>query len=466
MSPRSDPILTVAQTRAAEDALIAAGTDVDTLMQRAGRGAAGWVWRLSAGGPVTVLCGPGNNGGDGFVLAQAIYERGGAVSVVAPLEPKTDAARRALALYRGSVVETCRGQTGSVFVDCLFGSGLSRALSSDLATALRDLSGAHRLAIAVDIASGVEADSGRPLNDGLPRYDLTLALGTLKFAHLLMPSVATAGAVRVVPIGIEAPEGSAFLIDRPRLAPPGTATHKYARGLCAVVGGAMPGAALLAARAAQGGGAGYVKLVNECAQGVPNDLVRVSGPLSDALADPRIASVLVGPGLGRDKTSRSMVTDCLQSDAALVLDADALMLLQADDTATRCAPTIATPHAGELAKLEAAFSLEPTGSKADRARALSAASGMIVVAKGPDTVVAAPDGRLACTRPATSWLSTAGTGDVLAGTIASRLATGVEPFDAACQGVWLHGEAARLCGPALTAGDLASAIPAALGACL
>ena len=149
-----------------------------------------------------------------------------------------------------------------------------------------------------------------------------------------------------------------------------------------------------------------------------------------------------------------------------VLDADALMLLTPRLLAERSAPLIATPHEGELAALERAFACDGTGSKPERAAALAAASGMVIVAKGPDTVVAAPDGRLACAPRGSSWLSVAGTGDVLAGTIASRLASGAEPFAAACEGVWLHGEAARLCSPPFTAGQLARTIPAAYATCL
>ncbi len=191
-----------------------------------------------------------------------------------------------------------------------------------------------------------------------------------------------------------------------------------------------------------------------------------TGALADVLTDDRNTAILCGPGLGRDGAAREKLAIALADPVPSVLDADALVLLGPRNLAERQAATIATPHEGELVRLESAFDCEGSGSKVERARALAAASGMIVVAKGPDTVIAAPDGRIACAPRASSWLSTAGTGDVLAGTIASRLATGVPAFEAACQGVWLHGEAARLCPPAFAASHLAARVPDALAACL
>lgn len=466
MQHSPDQILTVEQMRAAEDALIAAGDTVDTLMQRAGRGAAEWVWRMAAHRPVTVLCGPGNNGGDGYVIAEAIREKGGKVAVVAATEPRTDAARNARLLYKGPVLAPGANPHGEVLVDCLFGSGLARPLSEDHAALLLHLAGSHRHAIAIDLPSGVQSDTGMLLNADLPRFDLTIALGAWKFAHFLMPAIASMGVLRLVGIGVTPLDGVAEMLARPRFSAPPADSHKYLRGLIAVVGGTMPGAAMLAARAAQAAGAGYVKLLIESAPNAPADLVVDTAPLADSIADGRIAAVLAGPGLGRSGRARERLVTALASGIPAVLDADALVLLGARQLAERTAPVIATPHEGELMALERAFDCDGAGSKPERAAALARASGMIVVAKGPDTLIAAPDGRLACAQRASSWLSTAGTGDVLAGAIASRLATGAEPFAAACEGVWLHSEAARLCPPAFTAGDLANAIPAALAACL
>jgi hydroxyethylthiazole kinase-like uncharacterized protein yjeF len=463
--PHADQILTVAQMRAAEDALIAAGSDVDTLMQVAGRGAAEWVWRMAGHRRVTVLCGPGNNGGDGYVIAQAIRERGGHAVVVAASPPATAACRTARALFGGSVLGPDAKVAGEVLVDCLFGSGLTRPLTEEHRALLRDLASSHAHAIAVDVPSGIEADSGAALSAGLPTYDLTLALGAWKRAHFLMPATAVMGALQLVPIGIGRVESDATVLAKPAIAPPRADSHKYKRGLLAVVGGAMPGAALLACKAAQGAGAGYVKLLSEIDAQVPVDLVRDASPLDTALADARIGAVLVGPGLGRDDAARARVKTAVAVGCGLVIDADALLLLTREDLAGRAiGETIATPHEGELAALERTFGLDGAGSKIDRARDLAERSGMVIVAKGPDTVIASPFGGVACAHRSSSWLSTAGTGDVLAGIIASRLACGDEA--AAEAGVWLHGEAARLCGPAFAAGELAAAVPLALAECL
>lgn len=461
-----DQILTVAQMRDAEAALIASGTSVDKLMQRAGRGAAEWVWRLAAGRQVTVLCGPGNNGGDGWVIAEAIRERGGKVSVITAADPATDAARHARSLYQGGVLPVEQATRGEVLVDCLFGSGLTRPLSAEHMALLTHLAAIHHHVVAIDLPSGIDADLGQPLNRGLPHNDLTIALGAWKFAHFLMPAAASMGALKLVDIGVEPVGAAASAIARPQFDPPGADDHKYTRGLLGVMVGAMPGAALLAAHAAQGAGAGYVRLHADAPLAVPNELVVSTQPLAEALTDKRIAALLVGPGLGRDAKAREKLTLALAEQIPAVLDADALVLLAPRLLAEHQTPLVATPHEGELLSLERAWDLDGAGSKVDRAVALALASGMVVVAKGADTVVAAPDGRLALAHRASSWLSTAGTGDVLAGTIASRLANGVDAFEAACQGVWLHGEAARLCDPAFAAGQLAEAVRAAYAACL
>lgn len=463
----ADQILTVEQMRKAEQALIDAGSSVDALMQIAGRGAADWVWRMAGQGRVTVLCGPGNNGGDGYVMAEAIRERGGEAVVVAASEPTTDAARNARAAFGGEVLGPDAATHGEVFVDCLFGSGLTRPLSEADLSLLNRLALRHKHRIAIDLPSGVQSDSGMVLNDGLPHYALTIALGAWKFAHVLMLAAALAGELRLVEIGIAQVPGAARMIARPRIVAPAPAAHKYTRGLLAVVAGKMPGAALLACEAGQGAGAGYVKLfADQRPPNAPFDLVVDTDALSEVLTDDRNTAILCGPGLGRDGAAREKLAIALADPVPVVLDADALVLLGPRLLAERQAATIATPHEGELVRLEHAFDCEGSGSKAERARALAAASGMTVVAKGPDTVIAAPDGRLACAPRASSWLSTAGTGDVLAGTIASRLAAGVPAFEAACEGVWLHGQAARLCPPAFSASQLAARVPEALAACL
>ncbi|MFN7159911.1 MAG: NAD(P)H-hydrate epimerase, partial [Erythrobacter cryptus] len=253
-------ILTAAQMRAAEEALFDAGTSVGELMEIAAGGAAEWVRRAAAGRAVTVLCGPGNNGGDGYVIARRLREAGNAVTVVAPLAPTTAAAQEARQRWGGepSAPEAARGE---VLVDCLFGSGLTRPLAGDHARLIAGLAARHRLKIAIDLPSGIASDSGPVLAEGLPCFDLTLALGAWKFAHWSLPGRALMGEKRLVPIGIAPVAGAARLVTRPRIAAPGLEAHKYSRGLLGIVVGAMQGASLLAAAAAQRAGAGYVKLL-------------------------------------------------------------------------------------------------------------------------------------------------------------------------------------------------------------
>ncbi len=466
MPAARDQVLTAAQMRAAEQVLIAGGISVIELMQRAGHGAAEWVWRVSGGRSVTVLTGPGNNGGDGWVIAEALRQRGVDVAVIPAAEPATDAARDARARYGGIVLSPDADRDGEVLVDCLFGTGLTRALGGDHLALLNRLAASHHKRIAIDLPSGVESDLGQPLNPGLPGYNLTLALGAWKPGHFLMPAAAQMGVLRLVDIGIEPYPGAAQVVTRPQLSAPAVDAHKYTRGLLGVVAGAMPGAALLSAKAAQGAGAGYVKLFGAAPAGVPADLVVESEPLAEALSDHRIGALLVGPGLGRGGDALERLNVVLSEQRPAVLDADALVLLGPRLLADHKAALIATPHDGELFALERAFDLDGAGGKAERALALAAASGMIVVAKGPDSLIAAPDGRLAYAARGSSWLSTAGTGDVLAGTIASGLACGEEAFVAACQGLWLHSEAARLAGAAFSAAELAAQVRHAFAACI
>lgn len=461
-----EQVLTVAQMREAEGKLIDAGTSVDELMQIAGSGAADWIWRISGHHRITVLCGPGNNGGDGYVIAEAIRERGGRVIVVAAAEPKTDAALKARMKYQGELFDLSQDVEGDVLVDCLFGSGLTRPLTDEHLALLTRLAKAHPRRIAVDLPSGVESDSGAMLNAELPNYHATIALGAWKQAHFLMPATSRMGALRLVAIGCEAVTGAPGVIGRPHFTAPTADAHKYCRGLLGVVAGAMPGAALLSATAAQGAGAGYVRCLAEHPVSGPSDLVVDDRPLAQSGGDPRMNALLVGPGLGRGDRARRRLEAALKGLAPLVLDADALVLLRHEDLVGRAAPVIATPHEGELSVLERSFALAGSGNRLDRARALAAASGMVVVAKGPDSVVVAPDGRAAFAHRASSWLSTAGTGDVLAGIVASRLASGSEAFQAACEGVWLHGEAARLAGPAFSAAKLANYVSIAYADCL
>lgn len=457
-------VLTVAQMRAAEQAIFDAGTSVEELMELAATRAAAWIRRVAAGRSVTVLCGPGNNGGDGYVIARRLQKFGRAVKVIAPIPPKTDAAKTARKRWGGDIQSSGDDTEGGVFVDCLFGSGLTRELSPEHAVMLLDLAERHTMRVAVDMPSGIDSDTGQLLNDRLPNYDLTLALGAWKFAHFSLPGRAQMGMLRLVPIGIAVVEGVARLVAKPELAAPALDSHKYRRGMAVAVAGDIPGATLLASEAAMRAGAGYVKLCSQDATGASPGLVVDTSHVRVAIDDDRIDSILVGPGLGRHEGSQKALETVLRCGRPTVLDADALVLLQprmvGDDNAI-----LATPHDGELEQLCRTFSVLAEG-RMNRAKALAATSGMVICAKGPDTFIAAPDGRVAIAPPASSWLSVAGSGDVLAGIAVSRMATGCDPFEAACEAVWLHGEAARHCGATFTSDELAASVSNAVAACL
>jgi hydroxyethylthiazole kinase-like uncharacterized protein yjeF len=453
-------ILAAAEMRAAEAAIIAAGTPARLLMERAGTAAAEAIWRFAGPLPALILCGPGNNGGDGYVIARRLAERGTDVRVAALDEPRSPDALAARAAWPGPVEGFAEAAAAPLLVDALFGTGLARPLDEALARRLRELAGSARVRVAVDLPSGVTTDDGAILSP-VPDFDLTVAFATLKPSHLLQPAARHMGRIVVADIGIGA-ESRLSLIEKPALRGPGPDDHKYSRGYVLVVGGAMPGAAALAASAAARAGAGYVALVGE-GGAVPNAVVRrPPAALDEALADPRIDAVLVGPGLGRDPEAWERLCLVMGSPQPVVLDGDALWLIATRGCPwARSAPTIATPHAGEFRD-----TYGDEGSKVEGARSAAARTGHVIVRKGPDTVIADRDGRAAIGRAGFPWLASAGTGDVLAGIIAAQCAAGLPAFEAACAGVWLHGRAAELAGPGLVADDLPAHLPAAVAECL
>lgn len=452
------PLLTAAEMRAAEEAAIVRGATVQGLMDRAGREVAEMVRRLGSGNDVLVLCGPGNNGGDGYVAAAALHEAGVPVRVAASAEPRTDAAKHARARWNGEVETLDRAAPAPILVDALFGTGLSRALDEAIVADLVRLRNRARLAIAVDLPSGVATDDGAVLNR-IPAFDLTLALGAAKPSHLLYPAAGHCGTVRVLDIGVTVSSNAAIL-GEPRLPAPGPDSHKYTRGMVAIIGGEMPGAAELAALAAMRAGAGYVLLLADGTAGDPHAIVRRRFA-AEALNDTRIGAVVIGVGLGRGAVAGTRLDLALASSRPLVIDGDALHLLDEHRLArlrAHAAPVVLTPHAGEF---DALFGKDD-GSKIDRARAAVASIGAIIVFKGADTVIAAPDGQVRVAQGASRWLSTAGTGDVLAGAIGAMLAARPgSAIDAAGAGVWLHGAAAARLGAAFIADDLAEALSAA-----
>ncbi len=486
------PILTAAEMRAAEDAVIATGVSVETLMERAGTAIAEAVRRLAGANDVLILCGPGNNGGDGYVAARVLAEMGVAVRVAALSEPKTAAAKSARAGWLGAVETLTEAKPAPILVDALFGTGLTRPLDASttptanrppadagaqskplgtplklrwapasagersVAECLHSLANAAQLSIAVDLPSGLATDTGEALSTP-PVFNLTLALGAVKPAHILQPAARYCGHIRLLDIGVPT-VSQAEVLKTPILPTPGPDSHKYTRGMVAIIAGTMSGASDLAALAAMHAGAGYVTLLGD-SQGPPHAIVRT--PFSDhALANDRIGALVIGPGLGRDDIARARLDAALTSGHPLIIDGDALRLLDPDRIKTLDVPVILTPHAGEF---DALFG-KSEADKITRARDAATRTNAIVVFKGADTVIAAPDGRVRIAQGASDWLSTAGTGDVLAGAIGAMLAAKLEPLEAAAAGVWLHGDAARRLGAAFIADDLAEALRSARAA--
>jgi len=448
---RGRPILTAEAMRAAEQSAIGGGTPVEELMERAGAGLAEAAYRFAGPMPMLILCGPGNNGGDGYVAARHLAERGVQVRVAALGEPKSDAAKWARSKWQGQV-EQLSDETAPepLVIDALFGTGLKRGLEEEPSRQLSRLCGAAQLAIACDLPSGIETDGGAELGD-VPVVCMTVTFGALKPAHLLHPAMHKCGRLVLVDIGIGA-EGDWHEIAPPELPTLAPGGHKYDRGLVHALAGTMPGAIALATKAAALAGAGYVRVsTSRPIDGLPSSIVQTdSAPVNDE----RIGCLLIGPGLG---DVPQVLTLALTSKAPKVIDADGITHI-GEPERLKGQEAILTPHEGEFRKLFG----EIAGTKPERAVQAARRSGAVVVYKGPDTLVAAPDGRLGFAPRAHPWLASAGTGDVLAGVIAAMRARGLEAFDAACAGVWLHGRAAEIAGPRLIADDLAAAIPAAL----
>lgn len=445
------PILTAEQMRAAEQAAIDGGTSVNELMERAGAALAEAAYRFAGPLPALILTGPGNNGGDGYVAARHLGARGVKVRVAALAEPKSDAAKWARSEWKGEV-ETLDKATAAepLVVDALFGTGLKKGLEASVEQQLSKLCDAAIVKVACDVPSGVESDSGAELS-AVPSFDLTVAFGALKPAHRLYPAMHKCGRVVLADIGIAA-ETKWQEISAPELPPLDPGGHKYDRGLVHALAGKMPGAIALAAKAAALSGAGYVRVsTSRTIDGLPAAIVQTD---SAEIDDERIGCLLVGPGMG---DIPQVLTLALTTKSPKVIDADAITHL-GEPERLYGQDAIVTPHQGEFHRLFGTIE----GSKADRALEAAERSGAVVVYKGPDTLVAAPDGRIGFAPPAPAWLATAGTGDVLAGIIAAMRARGLDGFDAASAGVWLHGRAAEIAGPQMIADDLAEAIPRAL----
>lgn len=511
-------LLTTDEMAAADKRAVVLGVPSLTLMENAGRAVADASWqRLKRGDKVLVACGPGNNGGDGFVAARHLKAHGCEVVVlclvpVAALEG--DAAE--MARRWGEAVGSCSGGIDlagfTVVIDALFGAGLSRDIDGAAAVLIEALNLRSKgvSVVSVDIPSGIDGNTGALRGEAV-RADATVTFFRRKPGHLLLPGRTHCGDVSVVDIGIPiaalpaavktwvnaADDASQWIAQWPQ---PSRDAHKYTRGHAVVVSGPAfaSGAARMGARAALRIGAGLVTVASP-ASALPENAAHLTAimlepcegarALGEMLSDKRKTAVLIGPGAGVGAATGDMVLTALCAGAGLVLDADALTSFahrsdageasvgfgftsRREDAQTGATalfeairadaarPVVMTPHEGEFKRLFADLAALP--SKLERARRAAERSGAVVVLKGADTVIAAPDGRAAINANAPAWLATAGSGDVLAGFVTGLLAQGMAAFEAASAAVWLHGDCANLVGPGLIAEDLPEVLPQVL----
>ena len=482
-------LLTAEEMACADRLTIEGGVPGATLMENAGRAVADEVSRRFAdAGPVAVLCGPGNNGGDGFVAARHLKERGYTVRLGFDGDPAclpADAAAMAKRWGEARQKLCPHLLAGSdVVVDGLFGAGLARPIEGAFAKLIDRVNASGLPVVAIDVPSGIDGTTGEVRGTAIKAI-ATVTFFRRKPGHLLLPGRLHCGEVKLAQIGIPdsvlatispktfANEPSLWLAEFPWPKPEG---HKYARGHVVVVSGPVysTGAARLGARGALRVGAGLVTVAS------PRDAIKVNAgqltaimvreaddarALASLLADERKNAVLIGPGIGVGERTKELVRSALASKAAVVLDADAITSF-ADDAKqlfavikSRETPVMMTPHDGEFARL---FGDIQATSKLERARAAAARSGATILLKGSDTVVAAPDGLASINATTSPWLATAGSGDVLGGIVAGLLAQRMNGFHAASAATWLHGAAARDFGPGLIAEDIPEMLPSVL----
>jgi hydroxyethylthiazole kinase-like uncharacterized protein yjeF len=484
-------VLTTAEMEHADRLAIAGGTPGFALMLRAGQAVAEAAMDLVEQGPILVVAGRGNNGGDGFVAATELVARGRSVSVILLCERDTLQGDAALAArgWKGPVLPCNAMAIGApaLIIDALFGAGLNRPVKGDPLDIIEAINASGVPVLSVDLPSGINGTTGTVMGVAV-RATETVTFFRRKPGHLLLPGRVHCGRVRLVDIGIDAgvlDEIHPLTFEnipklwRESFPVPRVDGHKYARGHAVVVSGdiSATGAARLAARGALRAGAGLVTMasprdalaVNASAlAAVMIRAIDTAAEFADLLADKRLNACVIGPGAGVGEATRELVLTALSAQRGVVMDADAL-------TSFADAPNqlfdsiksfdnpqvILTPHLGEFQRLFSEITNKnPLRSKLEEARLAAETSGAVVLLKGSDTVVASPDGRAAIAANAPPWLATAGAGDVLAGMIGGFLAQGVRAFEAACMGVWMHGEAGSEAGPGLIAEDLPEVLPA------
>jgi hydroxyethylthiazole kinase-like uncharacterized protein yjeF len=484
-------VLTSAEMEHADRLTIAEGTPGFALMLSAGQAVAEAAMDLVADGPILVVAGRGNNGGDGFVAAAELAARGREVSVILLCERESlqgDAASAARG-WKHPVLPFNPQAIGrpALIIDALFGAGLNRPVKGEPHDMIEAINANGAPVLSVDLPSGVNGTSGAVMG-GAVRATETVTFFRRKPAHLLLPGRIHCGRVRVADIGIDPrvleeihPRTFENIpsVWRRSFPVPQIDGHKYARGHAVIVSGgiATTGAARMSARGCLRVGAGLVTLAS------PRDALAVNASalsavmvrtidttveFADLWADKRLNACVIGPGAGPGDRTRDFVFTALSSKRNLVLDADALTsFADAPDhlfeaiKASHDLQVVLTPHEGEFPRLFSDLSNKhPFRSKLERVRAAAERCGAVVLLKGPDTVVASPDGRATIAANAPPWLATAGAGDVLAGMISGIQAQGVPAFEAASIAVWMHGEAAAEAGPGLIAEDLSEVLPA------
>jgi NAD(P)H-hydrate epimerase len=475
-------LLSVAQMEEADRLTVQAGIPGVELMQNAGSAVAREIERRWSPRPVVVLCGPGNNGGDGFVVARMLAAAGWPVrlALAGSVEQLRGDARHHAMLWQRPVESLEVGvlEAAALVVDALFGSGLRRPLSAEIARILGAAAERRMPIVAVDVPSGLLGDTGESLGQVVPAV-VTVTFTRKKPGHVLLPGRELCGETVVADIGTGAAllehialetwenDPALWRDDLPQLRASG---NKYSRGHALLWGGyPTTGAARMAARAAARAGAGLTTIavpleaLPTYAAALTSIMVRAAAAPSDLdelLADKRFNALLIGPGAGVDAATRGRALAMLATRRAVLLDADAISAFARDRRtlfAAVAGPCVLTPHEGEFARL-----FDASGDKLSRARAAAHTSGAVIVLKGADTVVAAPDGRAVINSNAPATLATAGSGDVLGGMILGLLAQGMEAFAAAAAGVWLHGAAAGDFGPGLLAEDLPDLLPGVL----
>lgn len=484
-------VLTIAEMERAERLTLAGGTPGFALMLSAGQAVAEAAMYLVEEGPIVVVAGCGNNGGDGFVAAAELAARGREVSVILLCERDSlqgDAASAARG-WKYPVLPFNPQAIGkpALIIDALFGAGLNRPVKGEPHDMIEAINANGAPVLAVDLPSGINGDTGAVMGVAV-RATETVTFFRRKPGHLLVPGRIHCGRVRVADIGIDPrvleeirPQTFENVPPfwRESFPVPRIDGHKYSRGHAIAVSGdiATTGAVRMSARGALRAGAGLVTVAS------PRDALAINAAaltavmvrpvdtaveFAELLTDKRLNSCVIGPGAGVGERTRDFVLTALSAKRNLVLDADALtsfadapIRLFEAIKASHDQQVVLTPHEGEFPRLFSDLSNKhPNRSKLERARAAAERSGAVVLLKGPDTVVASPDGRATIASNAPAWLATAGAGDVLSGMIAGILAQGVAAFEAASIGVWMHGEAAREAGPGLIAEDLPEVLPA------